>query len=100
MRIRHYFSINASASYDVRQGFELIEDYDQHRRCQTLERSSAPRKPSRSTLASSGKSSTTPRSSSVPALHHNTGGPPNGFSDKTKVNCELEWVLFQNIVNF
>ena len=84
MRIRHYFSVNSSASYDVRQGFELIEDYDQ-RRCQTLERS-APRKPTRSSINSSSKSATTPRSSSVPALLHQSHGPPNGFSDKTKVN--------------
>ena len=84
MRIRHYFSVNASASYDVRQGFELIEDYDQ-RRCQTLERS-APRKPTRTSIHSSQvKSATTPRSSSVPSLHQ-SHGPPNGFSDKTKVN--------------
>ena len=84
MRIRHYFSVNSSASYDVRQGFELIEDYDQ-RRCQTLERS-APRKPTRTSIHSSQvKSATTPRSSSVPSLHQ-SHGPPNGFSDKTKVN--------------
>ena len=82
MRIRHYFShlaLNTSASYDVRQGFDkqfdLIEDYD--RRCQTLQH--PPRKPTRTSVQSR-NTNTTPRSSSVPAL-----GPPNGFSDKTKV---------------
>ena len=39
-----------------------------------------PRKPTRTTTVQSRNTSTTPRSSSVPAL-----GPPNGFSDKTKV---------------
>ena len=81
MRIRHYFShlsINSSASYDVRQGFDkqfcvdFIEDCDPNntRRCQT-----APRKPGRPSLGSGGQqqlthqnSSTQTRSASVPAL--------------------------------
>ena len=90
MRIRHYFShlaLNTSASYDVRQGFDkqydLIEDYD--RRCQTLQH--PPRKPTRTSVQSR-NTNTTPRSSSVPAL-----GPPNGFSDKTKVRKLPELLL-------
>ena len=97
MRIRHYFShlsINsASASYDVRQGFDkqfcvdFIEDCaaaangndsntqshinNRDRKCQT-----APRKPCRPSLGGAGGTSLTsgqnsvsaPRSSSVPAL--------------------------------
>ena len=46
----------------------------------------SPRKPTRTTTVQSRNTSTTPRSSSVPAL-----GPPNGFSDKTKVR---KMVLF------
>lgn len=93
MRIRHYFShFSASASYDVRQGFDkqfdLIEDCYDQRRCQTLQH--PPRKPTRSNV----QSRTTPRSSSVPAL-----GPPALLTDKTKVSSnttreKITWAMF------
>ena len=118
MRIRHYFShlsINsASASYDVRQGFDkqfcvdFIEDCaaangndsntqshinNRDRKCQT-----APRKPCRPSLGGAGGTSSTsgtsgqnsvsaPRSSSVPALVS---------SDNSKV-CMRKKIIFLSI---
>ena len=99
MRIRHYFShlsINSSASYDVRQGFDkqfcvdFIEDCDPNntRRCQT-----APRKPGRPSLGSGGQqqlthqnSSTQTRSASVPALVTEKAAQVMIFSIKTFCN--------------
>ena len=116
MRIRHYFShlsINsASASYDVRQGFDKqfcvdfidqdcdvdhsnnttssshnINSNNRDRKCQT-----APRKPCRPSLGGGGTSSTSgqnsvssqqqPRSSSVPTLVTN-----NSENSKVYIYC-------------
>ena len=76
MRIRHYFShlsINSSASYDVRQGFDkqfvdFIEDCDPNRRCQTTQVTQPPRKPGRPSLGGQTHQTSSPRSASVPAL--------------------------------
>ena len=104
MRIRHYFShlsINSSASYDVRQGFDkqfcvdFIEDCDPNntRRCQT-----APRKPGRPSLGSGGQqqlthqnSSTQTRSASVPALVTEKAAQVMIFSVATYENILLCW---------
>ena len=82
MRIRHYFShlsINSSASYDVRQGFDklqfdLIDSdsmYDQ-RRCQTSTLP-PPKKPTRSSLSQQHNiKHSASRSSSVPSVAPNS----------------------------